>query len=193
MLTVILLALPMTVLAEEVRLRDAFDVIQTMYECRNHVGPGLAPSFPLPTLVGKKLRYRQMFYTSHTTKLRSDPDKQVMPPRVFAEFNLDGTELMCGISLPMPPSEFGKPLGRLFTPETRGMEHDAWEDETGKLFDLTQELGDAFAAGRSDAATSAKARRFRTSFARLSSPGLKAHYRALCPDFWKWLEALDKK
>jgi hypothetical protein len=70
------------------------------------------------------------------------------------------------------------------------MPPEVWKKERTVLLRVEQDLAQAFIESRSDAATAVKAAEFRSRFLRLAQPGLLPHYRAMAPDFWKWLDGL---
>jgi hypothetical protein len=178
--------------ADDGLLLESYQTIRTMAECRDKVGIGPSSSFPLPIRGSSGVRYRQMFYRTLSNGPENAPDQQVLAPKVFAEYNLDGTALTCDLEIQMPDSEFGKPVGAWNTPETRGISRAAWLKQVTKLLAATQILGESFMNRRSDATTRATAKEFRRLFKTLSEPGLTPYYRALSPDFWKWLDTLEK-
>lgn len=179
--------------SEEGLLMDSYQGIRSMAECQDRVGLESSSSFPLPARTTKGVRYRQMFYRTFSPKGENASDQKVLAPRIFAEYDLDGTGLDCALELPMPPSEFGRPIGDWSTAAKRGIKRDAWLKQVRRLLSATQTLGQAFGSARTDGKTIAAAKEFRALFKTLAEPGLAPYYRALSPEFWDWLDGLEAK
>lgn len=178
---------------EDSPLREAHSLLRSTAQCREAVGFQLNQSLPLPVRTAKGLRFREMFFRTFSERAENDPDSQVMPPRIFAEYDVDFKDVDCDIDIPMPDSEFGNPVGSSHTPVTRKMKHAEWKKQVGRLLVLEEELSVDFGKGTPAPMNEAKAKEFSTLFKKLAQPGLKPYYRALSPDFWKWLEGLDAK
>lgn len=191
----LMIALVTTALAAESEkglLKLTHEHIRSAGECRYFVGPGITYSLPVPVRGPDGVRYRQMFYRTHAPDGEWHRPTMAMPPGWFVEFNLDGTGVNCELEVAMPASEFGKPAGRLNTPATSKMNHEARDKEASVMLDELQQLAPAFANRLTDANTASAAKDFRNRFMKLAEPGLIPYYRALSPEFWAWLDGLEK-
>lgn len=174
-------------------LWEAYSFVRKTPQCQTVVGLEMNYSLPIPVRDNKGVRYRHMFYRTYSKKSGGDPDAQVMPPRIFAEYDIDFKDLRCDVAIPMPESEPGKPVGAYSTPATRGMDMAQWEEQAKRFVALEEALSPDFAIGRSGPQTTLNAREFKKLFRKLAEPGLRPYYRALSPEFWMWLEGLEKK
>lgn len=193
LLLALFISVPALARSESADLKDAFEAVRSMPECQDRIGLEMSKSLPIPIKTARGVRYRQMFYTLKKSKSGYDPEAQVMAPAVVAEYDLDGTGLDCGVTPEFPPSELLRPLGPWGTAHRRALDYEAGTREATTLLALIQSLGEAFSGKRTDAKTKAQAKDFQRRFALLSEPGLSAHYRALSPEFWAWLDSLDAK
>lgn len=147
-------------------------------------------SFTLPVKTPQGLRYRLFYYPGYTEKGAKEDDWVALPAQVIAEFDLKSGEVTCRRPRELPGE--GKPLGPGVPPASKSISFDAYEAEIDKLYTALERAAAGFAAGSSDAETRKAAREFRKLFNLYSEPGLASSYRALSPEFWKWLEGLEK-
>jgi hypothetical protein len=149
-----------------------------------------AQSLLVPVKAKQGLRYRLVFYPTYTEKGKPSSEAIALPAQVVVEFDMTTSSVSCTRPRGLP-GKLGETLGRAVPSVATQISYDAYGVEEDRLYTLVEKVGAAFVAGKSDAATRKVAAEFRALFDRFSEPGLVSTYRALSPDFWKWLDGLD--
>lgn len=72
---ILAIAAPAVAQKDDGPLKDSYQSIRSMSECRDVVGIELSYSYPLPALTPKGLRFRQMFYRTHSARRADDPHR----------------------------------------------------------------------------------------------------------------------
>jgi len=192
-LFVALLASPAGAQPPRAALSVAVQYVRYAGDCAKTVAIEHSQSFPVPVKTDKGLRYLVMFYPAWSSDGAAALNKDAYPPSAVARFDGDGGEVTCRAPVSLPKASFLKPLGPQLSPEAAKMTYDEYSERSERLFAALERAAGAFVAGKRDAPAREAAAEFQALFAALAEPGLKAHYRALSPDFWAWLEAPEKK
>lgn len=191
-LSVVLLAAPAGAQQTRSALSVAAQYARYAGDCARTVALEHSQSFPVPVKTDKGLRYLVMFYPASSPDGPAALEKDVYPPSAVARFDGDGGDVTCRAAGRLPKSDFLKPLGPQLSPKAARMTYEEYTARSERLFAALERSAKAFDAGKRDAPALEAAAEFRTLFAALAEPGLKAHYRALSPDFWAWVEAFPK-
>jgi hypothetical protein len=170
-------------------LREAARDTRYAPVCERMAKVEFAESLVLPIKTAKGMRYRLFYYPTFVEKDSSPEEALALPAKVVAEFDLTSGSVVCSRPRDLP-GELGKTLGKAVPAAATAVPYDAYEADLDRLYDGLQRLAKSYSAGASDATARKDAEEFRSLFAKYSEPGLSSTYRALSPDFWKWLDGV---
>lgn len=174
----------------ESQLRDISEGARYASGCDMMVTMNLSPSFPVPVRTQNGLRYRLVFYPTHPSNPGSDDEILAVGPTVVAEFDMSG-KVDCTRPKGLPGGS-GKPLGPANSAAAKGMTLDEYEGHEKRLYSNLEITGTAFQSRKVSPASRQAAQEYLALFRRFSEPGLQVVYRALSPEFWAWIEGLEK-
>ena len=186
----LLLALPALAARAEPPLAAAVRQVRYTSECRELVRTQDNVSYPVPARTERGPRWRLLFYPAMPGGRPGD--LAAHGPSLAAEFGTDGRDLRCGALFALPPGDRAQALGPVRSPEGRRLGDAAFLAREAELYDALAAAAEAFFSGKTGPAARRTAADVLRLFTLVSEPGLKAHYRAMSPEFWAWAQEAAK-
>ena len=182
----LLLTLPALAARAEPPLAAAARQVRYSPECRELVRTQDNASYPVPVRGESGPSWRLFFYPAMPDK--GPGNLQAHGPSLAAEFGADGRGLRCGALFALPAGDRTQPLGPVRSPEARRLGDAAFLAREAELFGALAAASEAFFSRRADAMSRKATADVLRLFELVSEPGLKAHYRAMSPEFWAWAD-----